>query len=280
MSGTVSEMSSRVGSLGIVILTARLDSVRHQQAELEKSGHKCAVVDSPDAAVAHLRGDESCSVVVAEGERLGNGAASFLSAVYSDRESREITVLGFGCERLRERLQDLGERMFLPTPWTIADVVQRVERRRLGMAIANLHDVFLNASLLKKLMDGLPLEKEENDSLAGDRWRAERLWIAHLAILTECWRSRQMRYAVQFIRGVTDTADLVGLLRDAAKQHADQDMFEVRHYICHRDQRNYWDRGRLAPVGQLPFFLQLHNAFSRVLLEGFRAINVECQQAI
>jgi hypothetical protein len=45
-------------------------------------------------------------------------------------------------------------------------------------------------------------------------------------------------------------------------------MREVRHYMAHRDKREYWDAGRTALVGLMAFHNRLHEAFSEVFLSS------------
>jgi hypothetical protein len=95
-----------------------------------------------------------------------------------------------------------------------------------------------------------------------ERGRLERLWITFLMVLVEAWESTP-----ESVRGkigqLTDLAPLAILL-----QREDQlaKLRGVRDYMVHRDVRQYWDEGRTAMAGELPFYSQLHNEFSRILL--------------
>jgi hypothetical protein len=143
----------------------------------------------------------------------------------------------------------------------------------LRIGLLNLHDAFLNASLVLDRMLQEPVEKDPRLFHATNRARFERLWIALLAVLIESWHARNMRSVREYIDSVTDTSDLAELLRQARQTGRNKKMIECRHYMFHRDEREYWDDGRTAPVGELEFHLKLHAAFSKVLLTAVTAAN-------
>ena len=61
--------------------------------------------------------------------------------------------------------------------------------------IANLHDVLLNASVLRNRMLASPVEHDPQNlffHLVTDRFRLERLWMMELYVLVEAWRSKVM----------------------------------------------------------------------------------------
>ncbi|MGH8658924.1 MAG: hypothetical protein ACREV4_10765 [Gammaproteobacteria bacterium] len=139
-------------------------------------------------------------------------------------------------------------------------------------ALANLHDAFLNASVVRRLMLVSPIEADPERAHYSDRFRLERLWLALLAVLIEAWHAKQMRGAREFLSSVTNTDDLVSLIRQARKAPHRRALFQTRHYMFHRDEREYWNEGRYALYGTLEFNLRLHEAFSAVLLAGLAAI--------
>jgi len=141
----------------------------------------------------------------------------------------------------------------------------------LTMAIANLHDVFLNASLLRKMMHEAPVETDVFVFIISARARFERVWAAFLYVLIECWRSDSMRPVIEHIGKVTELSQLNSVLQEGDLTGAIERLREVRHYMCHRDRREYWDEGRMGVVGQLEYNERLHTAFSVVLLEALRA---------
>lgn len=145
------------------------------------------------------------------------------------------------------------------------------------MEIANLHDAFLNVSLLRKKMHESPIVDNPELFTLSDRGRFERMWIALLCVLVESWKSGQMRPARKFVASKVDTDELEGLLRQGKKDGSLRKMKETRHYMFHRDTRKYWDIGRISVVGQLEYNERLHQAFSRVLHEAMRTISNEEQ---
>ena len=139
------------------------------------------------------------------------------------------------------------------------------------MGIGNLHDVFLNASLIKKHMDESPLLKGE-EFLVSDRGRLERIWVAFLYVLIEAWESSQMKRIRKYIASKVSLDELTTLIQERKEDGSIAKMREARHYMAHRDKREYWDIGRLSVLGQLTFHVKLHQAFSRVLLTAMQEI--------
>lgn len=147
-----------------------------------------------------------------------------------------------------------------------------VVNQKLAMDVANLHDVFMNASVVKRAMDVSPIPAHAEQFHFSDRGRLERLWIALLQVLIEAWHSKQLREAREHIMSATDASALVQLLREAGGSEHRQRLQENRGYMFHRDKRKYWDAGRMGPVGHLEFHTRLHLEFSRVLLAGLQSV--------
>lgn len=141
------------------------------------------------------------------------------------------------------------------------------------MQLANLHDAFLNAALQARLMMEAPMLHQDDPDLwfATDHARLERTWIAFLYVLVESWRSQAMALVRAHVGAVADTSGLDRLLDEGERSGDIQKMRETRDYMCHRDRRRYWDAGRLAVMGQLPFHSRLHQEFSQVLLVAISA---------
>ncbi len=135
----------------------------------------------------------------------------------------------------------------------------------------NLHDVFMNASVIKRAMDQAPIPDKDVQWHYHDRGRLERLWVALLAVLIEAWHADQMKAARDCLATVTDTGDLVRLLREARKTDHLRRLQANRAYMFHRDERKYWDEGRLGPIDHLEFHVAIHTEFSKVLLIGLRS---------
>jgi len=148
-------------------------------------------------------------------------------------------------------------------------------RTDVGMAVANLHDAFLNASLVHRLMLATPPDTDPQTAHMSDRFRLERLWVGLLAVLVEAWDSGQVRDARDFLGGLVSTDRLVSLVRAARKGEPARRLVATRHYMFHRDQREYWDEGRTATWGRLDFHMELHDEFGKVLLAGMQALTAD-----
>jgi len=140
------------------------------------------------------------------------------------------------------------------------------------MAFLNLHDAFLNASLVYERMTQSPLDMDPNTAAMSDRFRLERLWVGLLAVLVEAWNSGQAAPMRRWLSTAVDTRRLVELLREAKREPARSALASTRHYMFHRDRREYWNEGRLGPCGRLDFHLALYGEFSKVFLAGFAAL--------
>ncbi len=138
------------------------------------------------------------------------------------------------------------------------------------MGVLNLHDTFLQASLMKKHMLTSPLTANETSEphvfLISDYGRFERLWVAFLYVLIEAWSSDQMSEVREYCQSIVPLEKLNSLLNDGELEGLLSQMRETRHYVFHRDKREYWDNGRIGPVGNLNYNLSLHQTFSTVLL--------------
>jgi len=143
------------------------------------------------------------------------------------------------------------------------------------MGIANLHDAFLNTSLLRKKMHQSPIVDDPELFTMSDRGRFERMWTASLYVLVESWKSVQMRQAREFVTSKVDTNEVEALLRRGKEDGSLRKMKATRHYMFHRDKRKYWDVGRISVAGQLEYNERLHQTFSRVLYEAMKAITPE-----
>lgn len=139
------------------------------------------------------------------------------------------------------------------------------------MGLANLHDAFLNASLQLREMEKAEVVDDADKFHFSDRARFERAWAAFLYVLVESWRADSMSEVRDFVRTTTDVSELEAVLEEGAKNGSVEKLQQVRHYMCHRDRREYWDPGRLGVLLQLDYNVRLHMAFSRVLLAAMRA---------
>jgi len=117
------------------------------------------------------------------------------------------------------------------------------------MALGNLHDVFLNASLMKKHMDKSSVGKDAEIFLSSDRGRFERIWVAFLYVLIEAWESDNMKEVRDYVASKVSIDKLTRLIQEGKKDGSLNKMRNTRHYIAHRDKRKYWDTGRLSVLG-------------------------------
>jgi hypothetical protein len=141
------------------------------------------------------------------------------------------------------------------------------------LGLLNLHDAFLNADLSLRQKWAAPIDPDPEKFPISDHGRFERIWVMFLYVLFESWESRQMRIVRDYVGSVASLAELTGLIRSGKQKCSFKKMKATRDYMCHRDQRKYWDDGRLAVCGQLEYHMQLHQAFSEVLLQAFRKLN-------
>ena len=144
----------------------------------------------------------------------------------------------------------------------------------LTLGLLNLHDAFLNASLMLKHVQLAPLDVNKPQEFhISDRGRFERTWVAYLYVLIEAWESAQMSPVREYIATVTSTRGVEDLIAQGRANGDIAKMFNVRSYMCHRDRREYWDQGRIGVLGQLECHLNIHNAFSKLLLTAMRGVN-------
>jgi hypothetical protein len=134
------------------------------------------------------------------------------------------------------------------------------------MGLMNLHDAFLNASLQRREMLRAPIVDDPAAFHFSDRGRFERAWAAFLYVLVESWRAKTMGAVRELVGSCTDVSKLETLLEEGDRIGAIERLQEVRHYMAHRDRREYWDKGRLGVLLQLDYNERLHMAFSEVLL--------------
>lgn len=149
------------------------------------------------------------------------------------------------------------------------------------MDLMNLHDVFLNASMLKRLMARSPVPEtgDPEAALDQDRLRLERYWQTALWVLIEGWEHRTAESVRRMVteRCPAETARLDELLDPDVHSERRNRLRETRNYMSHRDKRDYWDEGRFAPALplQLTWSVQLHDAFSALFHAQFAVSQAE-----
>jgi hypothetical protein len=143
--------------------------------------------------------------------------------------------------------------------------------KEIKSGLLNLHDAFLNAALMEREKWAAPLDSDPEKFHISDHGRFERMWVTFLYVLVESWNSSQMTAVRAHVESIVSTSELTSVLDAGRVDGSLAKMRDTRHYMCHRDQREYWDDGRLAVCGQLEYHVKLHAAFSRVLLTAVKA---------
>ena len=144
--------------------------------------------------------------------------------------------------------------------------------------IANFHDVYLNANLMRTRMMKEPIEADPEHPAAitiQPRFRLERMWHCFLYVTIEAWRSANydQRQMVRDVSGPElELVDKLLCLGDDSGHLAH--LRSTRDYMCHRDKREYWDSGRIAVAtpGMFQWALTLDRAFSSMMLTAVRAL--------
>lgn len=139
--------------------------------------------------------------------------------------------------------------------------------------LLNIHDAFLNVSLQRSLMlrssmDGVNTAEE---FLMSDRGRFERTYVAFLAVLIEAWCSARTQAAREAIAKRVATQSIDETLEKARRSGAIDKMRSIRGYMFHRDQREYWDSGRVVVAELQWVHEEIFEAFSRAFLAFFNS---------
>ena len=103
-----------------------------------------------------------------------------------------------------------------------------------------------------------------------NRGRLERAWAAFLYIFIEAWQASEKTEVRKYIEGKVSLNKLERALEDASKSGLIEKLREVRHYMCHRDRRQYWDKGRYIHIGNLATMMKLNNEFGAIFLQIMR----------
>ncbi|GAC1600354.1 MAG: hypothetical protein NVS3B29_00670 [Candidatus Saccharimonadales bacterium] len=130
----------------------------------------------------------------------------------------------------------------------------------------NLHDAFLNASVVRDRMRKSSVVAG-NDYLSEDRWRLERLWIGLLYVLIEAWCASASLQLKNETSETVQAKNLKNIIGKHEKSGYIKEMAEVRHYMFHRDKRHLWDPARMAPLGNVLDNEEIHSAFSEYFLK-------------
>ena len=141
----------------------------------------------------------------------------------------------------------------------------------------SLHDAFVNAELMRGLMNKAPVDGGPQaspvDFFHSYRGRFERIYIGLLWVVVEAWeRRRDIR---DFCAARTDVSPVTMVLREGRSNGGLVAMKAVRDYSFHRDKREYWDEGRVGAVGYMALHESLYQAFSRLFLAVMKAMRDE-----
>jgi hypothetical protein len=104
--------------------------------------------------------------------------------------------------------------------------------------------------------------------MVSPRGRFERCWHRDLYVLLEAWDHWPDRHHWVRVRAPAAFEELLGEL-DALTCEQRAALRDVRHYMSHRDKKDYWDPGRWR-VSDLPpdQMARLMNAFGRCLTQA------------
>jgi hypothetical protein len=140
--------------------------------------------------------------------------------------------------------------------------------------LSNVHDVFMNAQLMRTLMDDEPVVAGAEEFMISRRGRLERAAMRDLYVLIEAFRASPPRYIDQMRRLVPD--DLQAVMSVLEDEKRVDSLRQVRDYMCHRDVRRYYDVGRLAVAFVGPaWYRNVESAFAKMLLLAMRAARAE-----
>lgn len=136
--------------------------------------------------------------------------------------------------------------------------------------LSNVHDVFMNAQLMRTLMDNEPVIDGAEEFMVSRRGRLERAAMRDLYVLIEAFKASPNAYLEELHRIVPAELRAVrALLLDQDRLTA---LRQIRDYMSHRDVRRYYDTGRIA-VAQVgtDWYSDVESAFAEML---FRALQV------
>jgi hypothetical protein len=86
-----------------------------------------------------------------------------------------------------------------------------------------------------------------------------------------------MKDVRDYVSSKISVDELTELIERGKNDGSINKMIKTRHYIAHRDKREYWDTGRLSVLGQLEYHVKLHNTFSEIFLIAMREMVKESE---
>lgn len=135
--------------------------------------------------------------------------------------------------------------------------------------LGNIHDVFMNAQLMRTLMDDEPVVQGAEEFMVSRRGRLERAAMRDLYVLIEAFHKSPPEYLDELRRLTPRDLEVVTLLLGDSERVAA--LRQVRDYMSHRDVRRYYDIGRLAVTVVGPkWYRDVESAFARMILRAMR----------
>lgn len=144
------------------------------------------------------------------------------------------------------------------------------------MWIANLHDAYMTANLMRTLMLREPIEQDAESFMVSPRGRLERAWYRDLYVTVEAWLAGTEGQQSAVRKAARDeVAQLESLIEQGRSNGSLDRLRDVRDYMCHRDRREYWDKGRSAVAGEgmLGWATELDSAFEQTTLAALRSVH-------
>lgn len=140
--------------------------------------------------------------------------------------------------------------------------------------LSNVHDVFMNAQLMRTLMDREPVVMGADEFMTSRRGRLERAAMRDLYVLIEAFDASPPPYVAELKRLAPEELQAVlSLLKEQDRVDA---LRQVRDYMSHRDVRRYLDIGRIAVAVVGPvWYRTVESAFAKMLLLALRAAGAE-----
>lgn len=150
--------------------------------------------------------------------------------------------------------------------------ITKSQKDQLKESILNLHDVFLNASLQRRMMFASPVTTDILEFSVSDRARFERTYVLFLFVFYEAWNSKNAKQLKKFLKNELDLANLDTPFRKFLCSGLIKSMEETRDYMSHRDLKSYWDVGRTSFYGRANELEQMFQIISELHLFAFEQL--------
>jgi hypothetical protein len=132
---------------------------------------------------------------------------------------------------------------------------------------SDVHDVFMNAQLMRTLMDAEPVFHGATEFMTSRRGRLEHAAMRDLYVLIEAFDASPPPYLDELRR--LSPAELNAVASLLVDRYRVLSLRQIRDYMSHRDVRRYLDIGRLAVVDVDPMWYRtVESAFAFDLHES------------